>query len=111
MIGMITSASRIEELNAKVAIIQPRLRVWILRMVSNVESSNIIAPPPTSFQPRLQGGSQSSNWRTRPGRSAQNQARGAEAHGHPISDHPIRNHCACVDTTPLNTVPEPRNIF
>jgi hypothetical protein len=45
MIGIITSASRMDELKANVAIIHPRLRVWILPMVSNVESSNMAASP------------------------------------------------------------------
>jgi hypothetical protein len=49
MIGMITSASKMLLLKANVAIIQPRLRVWIVPMVSNVESSNMAALPQLHF--------------------------------------------------------------
>src|SRR5579863_680092 len=70
-----------ELLKASVAIIQPRLRVWILPMVSNVESSNMAASP--DF----------------------NSAAPPVAIATSAPDDPILRHCACVDTTPHQTVP------
>src|ERR1700722_19727533 len=55
MSGTRTIVSKIELLKVKAAIIQPRLRVRILPVDSNVESSNMIRLP-DAIQPRRPGG-------------------------------------------------------
>ena len=92
--------TRIDPLKAKDAIIQLRLRVWILPVDSNVESSNM-ACLPESIQPRRSGDGESCRGATvllLHGTRAEQASRPAA--------HPIRNHCACVDTAPHKVFPQ-----
>jgi hypothetical protein len=58
------------------------------------------------IQPRRLGGERLAAERKRPARSARrSEHRGARAAGSRPSDHPIRYHCACVDTAHAKTVP------
>ena len=56
MRGIAISAARIDALKPNVAIIQFRLRVWIVPIDSNVASSNMAASQNPRIQPRRLGG-------------------------------------------------------
>src|SRR5580692_8142908 len=73
---------------------------------SNVASSNMAASLKSRIQPRRIGDGRLAAERECPARSAlRSEHRGAGAAGSRPSDHPIRYHCAYVDTACLKSVP------
>ena len=84
MRGIAINAARIDAFKPNVAIIQLRLRVWMVPIDSNVASSNMAASLKSRIQPRRLGGAEDVPQSASGHPARKRLTRGAGIHGLPI---------------------------